>query len=309
MTRIPSTPLGPTPLNANGRDRLQLPVLAACWLRTISSFRRRLSLTFRSVFQRRKHFTPSASTSDWWPWAMITKSSAGRCYHAVYTSNDLANRPRVDPRDPAGSLCSNSHGSGVTTSFTSPRSHRIDHGGDRHRFVQWKILWPRSLGPLIGLLGPICVIGQSGPVLVRGPKQQMLLALLAVAPGRTVSTDLLIESLWADRPPPSAVTAMRAHIARLRESLATASPRPEVVHRSPGYALVILPDRIDSVLFSALLNVTGEADSREALKRLDAALRLWRGDPYGGLSENELLQIEARRLRELYDTALEVAPP
>ncbi|HEY5844152.1 MAG TPA: BTAD domain-containing putative transcriptional regulator [Mycobacterium sp.] len=159
--------------------------------------------------------------------------------------------------------------------------------------------------PQIGLLGPVFIRGRGGPLAIRGIKQQLLLAMLALSLGRTVSADLLVDTLWGDTPPSDAQTSLRGHIARLRDSLATAVPGPELVHRPPGYALDIVPECVDAVQFRVLLDAIVEPDPRITRSRLDLALSLWRGDPFGGLSENEQLRIEAHRLRELYVTALE----
>jgi DNA-binding SARP family transcriptional activator len=158
----------------------------------------------------------------------------------------------------------------------------------------------------VGLLGPICIYGRRGPVPIRGEKQQLLLALLALSPGRTVSIDRLTDALWGEAPPATAQTALRVHIARLRELLSEVPTQtPQVVYRPPGYALDLDSGRIDSVRFARLLSVATESDARQTLVRLDKALSLWRGEPYGGLSDNELLRIEGRRLSELYEAALE----
>jgi DNA-binding SARP family transcriptional activator/tetratricopeptide (TPR) repeat protein len=158
----------------------------------------------------------------------------------------------------------------------------------------------------VGLLGPVCVYDRGESVPAHGAKQQLLLALLALSPGRTISTDRLVDALWGEAPPATAQTALRVHIARLRELLASLRPSvAQIVHRPPGYALDVCAECVDSVNFCTLLSAAREADPRATLIRLENALALWRGDPYGGMSDNELLRIEGQRLRGLYEAALE----
>src|SRR4030095_697455 len=52
-----------------------------------------------------------------------------------------------------------------------------------------------------GILGPLEVTGDDGPVLVAGAKQRALLVLLLVNADRVVSVDRLIDQLWAGQPP------------------------------------------------------------------------------------------------------------
>jgi DNA-binding SARP family transcriptional activator len=165
---------------------------------------------------------------------------------------------------------------------------------------------PPDVLAAVGVLGPICIYGRDGRLSVRGGKQQRLLAVLSAAHGRTVSTDQLIDTLWGAAPPSSAPTALRVHVARLRDILTAASaPAPRLVHRPPGYALEIAAERIDAMQFTSLVSAPVDVDPEVSLVRLERALALWRGDPYGGLSDSDLLRMEARRLSELYEEALE----
>lgn len=158
----------------------------------------------------------------------------------------------------------------------------------------------------VALLGAINLRTTRTTRPVLGQKQQMLLCLLSVSPGRPISSDQLTDALWDGRPPATASAALRVHVARLREALATvAAPTPKLVHASPGYALEILDERIDSVRFGSLLGESAASDLRAKLRQLESALELWRGEPYGGLRGPELLDVEARRLRQLYEAALE----
>ena len=56
------------------------------------------------------------------------------------------------------------------------------------------------------LLGSLEVGKDGHPVEIGGQKQRAVLAILALNVGRVVSTDRLVDLLWGDQPPKTAVT-------------------------------------------------------------------------------------------------------
>ncbi len=72
-----------------------------------------------------------------------------------------------------------------------------------------------------------------------GPKQTALFALLALTPGRVVSTERIIDGLWGEAPPDTAAATVQGFVSKLRKALAAAAPGGEaaIVTRSPGYLL------------------------------------------------------------------------
>lgn len=164
---------------------------------------------------------------------------------------------------------------------------------------------PQALPLTVSLLGRIAIHTDSTIVPMNGDKLPLLLSLLCLTPGRAVANDQLLDALWRDQVPTDASATLRQHIRRLRILLTTiGAPAPQIVHRAPGYALEIAGERIDAVRFGTLLARSAEADPRRSLSRLEAGLQLW-GEPYPGLTDHELLSIEARRLHELHEAALE----
>ncbi|MEO3745946.1 winged helix-turn-helix domain-containing protein [Plantactinospora sp. B5E13] len=68
------------------------------------------------------------------------------------------------------------------------------------------------------------------------PKQQVVLAMLAVRPGRLVSVEELVDEVWPERPPPSAVANTRTYAANLRRTLdRTAATKQLLVRQGAGY--------------------------------------------------------------------------
>ncbi|MEV4132091.1 BTAD domain-containing putative transcriptional regulator [Dactylosporangium sp. NPDC049742] len=162
----------------------------------------------------------------------------------------------------------------------------------------------------IRILGPLEVVGESGPVDTGTPKQRAVLAMLTMQPGRTVSVQRLIDELWSDEPPERAIASLQAYVSRLRRALEpgrTARDRSTVlVSRAPGYQLMVPADAVDAARFAAAVEQarTG-TDPAVALQVLTDALHLWRADPLPELGDSPLARAERGRLQELRLIAVE----
>jgi predicted ATPase/DNA-binding SARP family transcriptional activator/Tfp pilus assembly protein PilF len=156
------------------------------------------------------------------------------------------------------------------------------------------------------VLGPIEALVDGQNVALGGPRQQALLGLLLLHPGRTVPTDVLIDAIWAGEPPDGAATTIRSYVSKLRGALGEAAP---VRGNASGYSISVEPVAIDSLIFERLVRdadeVLRQAAVRRAEEHLERALALWRGKPYGELAEDGPLRVEADRLEELRLHALE----
>ncbi len=124
-----------------------------------------------------------------------------------------------------------------------------------------------------GILGPLTLErdGRSLPLPTGHPRS--LLVLLLMAGRGYLSRDRLIDELWGEHPPASAVSALHVHLSKLRDLLG------DLVVREPaGYTLQAGAFELDCDRFDALVN---EARSRpdHARARLQEALGLFRGDP------------------------------
>ncbi|MEU7944246.1 winged helix-turn-helix domain-containing protein [Micromonospora taraxaci] len=68
------------------------------------------------------------------------------------------------------------------------------------------------------------------------PKQQAIFAMLTVQPGRLVTVDDLVDELWADRPPRSAIANVRTYAANLRRTFeASPAGRGVIERQRNGY--------------------------------------------------------------------------
>lgn len=163
------------------------------------------------------------------------------------------------------------------------------------------------------ILGPIEVRHDGSPVKVRGTKPRELLALLAIRPNRPVTAEQLVDELWRNHPPPSAATALRVHIGRLRQALEpgrnTNSPSARLPAVPHGYLLRIEPDELDAQHFERLVLLAREAiaagDPAGAVPQLTHALDLWRGSALSDIEDIAAARGEIARLEDLRAVAIE----
>jgi DNA-binding SARP family transcriptional activator len=163
------------------------------------------------------------------------------------------------------------------------------------------------------ILGPIEARDGDQPVALGGTKQRALLGMLLLHAGEVVSSDRLIDELWAGERREEAVRALQVAVSRLRRALEPDRTAADgwrlVVTRSPGYMLSVDPERLDAKRFEALVaegqRALGAGDARSASARLDEALSLWRGPPLADLAYESFCQAEIARLEELRMAALE----
>src|SRR5215468_336522 len=104
---------------------------------------------------------------------------------------------------------------------------------------------------LIGVLGSLIARGDDGRVAtLSGPARLQLLAALVARSGRSVSVSTLVEDLWGESPPRSAVKTLQSHVVRLRRDLSDlAGPRDVILTDGAGYRLSADTATIDADCF------------------------------------------------------------
>jgi DNA-binding SARP family transcriptional activator len=178
-----------------------------------------------------------------------------------------------------------------------------------------------TVGCEVAVLGAVEVRRDDGPVELGTPKQRAVVAALALAQGRPVSADALIDLLWHDVPPATATTTLQAYVSGLRKALEPGRRRRGASHVlvtvGAGYALRTSSSdaaRFDRTVtteharlaFSLLDDVPLTDDAlRGAVHRLDETLATWRGRPYAELGDAPAAVAERARLEELRAVALE----
>jgi predicted ATPase/DNA-binding winged helix-turn-helix (wHTH) protein len=135
----------------------------------------------------------------------------------------------------------------------------------------------------VALLGPLRLDTDDGlTVPVGGVRLRMLLARLALEPGRFIPATTLVDGLWGERPPSDAANALQSLVSRLRRTIKDATGHADVVLSGPaGYQLAVNGEDVDVTRFERLA-----ADGRSHLRAgrptqaeaaLTDAVRLWQG--------------------------------
>lgn len=165
----------------------------------------------------------------------------------------------------------------------------------------------------LGVLGPVHVADASGrPCTPHAFKLRVLLGTLLIESNRVVSTERLIDELWATGPPKTVRTAVQVYVSSLRKLLDKAALPGEVariVTRPPGYILELDDQEFDLSCFEERLRGARQAEERDDLESAalltSQALTLWRGPALHDVRSVPTLAAEARRLDELHVAACE----
>jgi DNA-binding SARP family transcriptional activator len=152
-----------------------------------------------------------------------------------------------------------------------------------------------------GILGPLEVRDGDRLVPLGGARQRAVLALLLTRANEVVSRDWLIDELWGERPPESAVNVLQTYVSHLRKAL----PADVLVTRTPGYMIRVERDELDLYLFEDLAAEADGAEPAVATMKLRAALELWRGTALADFAYDPFAQATITRLEELRMAALE----
>ena len=156
------------------------------------------------------------------------------------------------------------------------------------------------------ILGPLEVAEGSRHLPLGGPRQRAVLAILLLHRGEVVSTDRLIDELWAEQPPSKATKTVQVYVSNLRKALGNGM----LVTEGRGYLLRTTAGQLDLNRFDSLV-----AEGRQALRegraqvgrdRLRQALALWRGRPleefaYERFAQSAVAELEEKRLGALED--------
>ncbi|MEU7868801.1 BTAD domain-containing putative transcriptional regulator [Dactylosporangium sp. NPDC049140] len=126
------------------------------------------------------------------------------------------------------------------------------------------------------LFGEVRLVAAGRFLDVGAPRQQAVLAALAVDAGRPVPIEAIVDRVWGDEPPAEARNVLYSHLSRLRHLLRQTGEPAAIERRTAGYLLDVPPETVDLHRFAALVQ-TGRAAA------LAEALRLWHGPPLAGI--------------------------
>src|SRR3954451_5504581 len=100
-----------------------------------------------------------------------------------------------------------------------------------------------------GVLGPLEVRDGDQRLQLGGAKQRAVLALLLLNANEVVSVDRLVEELWGDAPPPTALATVQVYVSRLRRTLDPG----RIETRAPGYLIQARAGELDDARFERLV--------------------------------------------------------
>jgi DNA-binding SARP family transcriptional activator len=152
----------------------------------------------------------------------------------------------------------------------------------------------------IRLLGPIDICHDDAVMAIGAPKRRAMLAMLALGANRPVTLPALVDTLWGDAAPPSALKNLRTHAHALRSLV-----DGRLVTRPGAYELQLNTDELDATLFVSLADRGAAAlaagDPSGAVAAHGEALALWRdaslpGMPHAGGLDATLTGLSERRL-------------
>jgi DNA-binding SARP family transcriptional activator/tetratricopeptide (TPR) repeat protein len=133
----------------------------------------------------------------------------------------------------------------------------------------------------IDLLGPVRIRGAAEPQTLTRRQEIGVLGMLALHAGSAVPAASLIDLLWPDDPPRTATKTLQGYVKRVRGLLADSGIG--LTHTGPaGYVLDLAPAQVDAVQFESLVAAARTRADEDRVQRLDAALALWRGEPFAG---------------------------
>ena len=168
-----------------------------------------------------------------------------------------------------------------------------------------------------------------------GEKPRALLAILLLHRNEVVSFDRLVDDLWGESPPETALRTVRAYVSRLRKALGAngtraaddayapgancASPAEEadgpdangavLLTQGHGYVLRVAPDEVDLERFGEMAERGRDALAagrpEEASAVLREALGIWRGAPLAEFAYEPFAQSSIAQFEELHLAAVE----
>jgi DNA-binding SARP family transcriptional activator len=151
------------------------------------------------------------------------------------------------------------------------------------------------------LLGPLEVSCAGRTVRLGGARERSVLAIMLLNANVVVSVDSLVDQLWPDAPPESAVHAVHVSISRLRRMLDDGGPGRIETDR-PGYRLRVVSGELDLERFRGLCREGREhaarGDPGSASAAFVEAAALWRGPPLADLATEPFARAAAARLAE-----------
>lgn len=152
-------------------------------------------------------------------------------------------------------------------------------------------------------MGPVVVARGTTAIPSHSALLRTFVALLALAPGRPVPVDVIVDELWGEMLPREPRPAVQALVSRLRRWLAHAGAGPDAIRfENDGYVLDLTADQVDLHRFvhsaESVLGLS-PADPVDVVERCEEALAQCQGEPFEGCQFGPRLEGARVRVTEL----------
>src|SRR5215203_4908005 len=166
----------------------------------------------------------------------------------------------------------------------------------------------------IEVLGPLRVWNGDREITPRAPKVLQVLSLLILRRNQNVHTEVLMQELWGDNLPRSALTTIQTYVYQIRRLLGrerVGRHQIALLTRTPGYQLRIAAGAVDLHGFLELSRhgrtLLDRGRPEEAAVALRAALELWTDEPLANVRLGSQLFAYVVDLQEQHRSTLRSA--
>ncbi|MGA4844098.1 AfsR/SARP family transcriptional regulator [Streptomyces sp. G45] len=165
----------------------------------------------------------------------------------------------------------------------------------------------RDEGAVVTLLGGLEVRTTSQVVL--SPQVETVLAFLVAHNNTYVTVADLVDEVWGDVAPKTAVNTIQVYVSRIRRALRYPAglASTEIRHLHGKYVLRLQPHLIDAERFIAHVaearRVLNDGAIDDAVGHFEAARRLWHSEPLSGVQCGPRLTAYRNRLVKLHEEA------
>ncbi|MEV6323250.1 BTAD domain-containing putative transcriptional regulator [Nocardia sp. NPDC051787] len=147
---------------------------------------------------------------------------------------------------------------------------------------------PAGQSVVVALLGEVALRRDGALTPLPGTRSRLLLAALALRPGRSRSAQALIDDVWGEQPPRSPMNALHTQVSRLRAAL----PAGALEIGPAGYRLMLRADQVDVTLAGEGAREARRChtagDPAACLAAIGQARALWRGEPGADLPSGDV---------------------
>jgi len=152
-----------------------------------------------------------------------------------------------------------------------------------------------------GILGPLRLVDGGQELTLGGLRERAVLAYLLLHAGHVVPAERLVDQLWGDEPPKSALKSLRVRVTGIRRVVG----ENIVVTQASGYVARVGAEDLDLHRFERLVARSDDEAPEAAAATLREALSLWRGPPLADFAYEPFAQAAIARLEEVRLAALE----